>query len=235
MAGTKLWRGSTELVEQLNSPVWQFSDKTTVVRNFRGPHAACLAGRPPQGAFGVGDYLGLRVVQSTLQPAEKAGIWAMSYTMEGLPPSAPLPPDEGGTEMSQLEFALEKHPIYEGLSLDIKTAVRAAVDASKETDRTESLRAFAGSALANALYAKLLRGQTHFTLYVPVYKWTVSSYLAPTPNKGGYPQVPFGPFPVAAGFDWLRMGDTQQYTGNFWKLTRSWLAAKEWDTDIYPV
>lgn len=239
-APAPIWRGSLELQEQLNSPAWEFSDRVSVARTFKGPKAACIAARPPNGAFGFGDYIGLRVVHATVGPVDKGGIWGMSFRMEGLPPGEPLPPDEGGTEMTQLEFALEKHPRYAALDLDTKEAVRQAVHASSEKDRLEAESSFlagsdADAVLGNELYGKLLVGEDHFVMYVPVYKWSVASYLPPAMDKGGYPQVPFGPFPFPSGVDWLRAGDTSQYSGHYWKLTRTWIAAKQWDPQIYPV
>lgn len=229
-----IWKGSVGPTEQLGSPAWDFQDRVTVTRRFRGTYAAVSAARPPNGAFGLGIYLGLRVTKSTLAPVDRGGIWEMAFTMEGLPPTEPLPPDDAGITYTQQEFALEKHPRYSSLSDATREKVKSYLNAA-DPDQRGKIYDSIPVGLAQELAGKLLAGQTHFTLYPPVYRWVMHSYLPPADDAGGYIQNPFGPIGFPSGYEWLRQGDDLQWTGNFWQLTRSWQSAYDWDADIYPV
>jgi len=234
--------GQSGLLEMSDSPRWSFSkDKGAVLtRAFRGPYATALASRPPIGAFGLGTYAGLRVTDVQVT-SEKPGIGQLTWTMEGalLTNGLPeLPPETASVDPVKQEFRMEKHPLYSDITLDTLSAINSALSATKEEDRADYLLRIyeaADTDIAVPLYEKMAHGETHFVLYMPVYKWTFYSLTTPTLDEGGYLQDPYGPIPIPPGFDWLREADAFEWTGSFWKVTRTWQALINPDPDIYPV
>lgn len=241
MANAPLWRGPTTLKEQTDSPEWDFEgNKTTVTRRFRGPFADCLATKPLQGAFATGNYQGL-VINKVNVKKEKGGIGTLTFIMEGVlrttdePEDVQLPADECAVEPDKQEFALEEHPRYDLLDDTMKDTVRAYINAHNDEDRQKYYPKIVDDAVAFELAFKLRRGQTHFALFPPVYRWVIHSWLEPVCDAGGYPQTPYGPVAVPSGMEWLRCADKLNWNGTHWQLTRMWLGSFIVDTDIYPV
>jgi len=239
--------GQSTLQEAPDSPQWGFTVEkgASVTRTFRGTYALAMASRPPLNAFGTGIYAGLRITSVEVH-AEKPGIGVLTWTMtgalitDGLPE---LPPDTCSIEPAKQEFALESHPRYSSLDDDEKDAIHQALNATDETQRKDannSVDAFdllASNTLRRELLEKLKKQQTHYVLYLGVYTWSLSSLTLPAADPGGYIQLPYGPIPAPVGPEtgWLREADKLEWTGSFWKLTRSWIAGIDIDPNIYPV
>lgn len=225
-----------QLYEQPDSPVWQFGERVTATQTFRGTYDLCLASAPARGALGTGDFTGGVVAAATVA-RERGGLGVLTIVYEGTtlgawPGGATVPADECEIEDNQQEFAIQKAPIFSELSFDDLKAIQAFVDGDDVT--ADVLEWIFDDELAQALVTKLQRGQTHFVLFPPVYSWTTHWLSEPAWDSGGYVEDPYGPVTPAMDVIWLRMGDKLSFNGSYWRLTRRWLGAYEWDEDIYP-
>lgn len=233
-----IWQGSIALEEQPDSPAWEFSERVTARRTWRGPYFICLDSAPLKGAIGTGVTAGMRVTKSTVTK-ERGGIGVLRVEYEGgqPPQGATLPDDEATIDDQQIEIAIEKHPRYAGLSEGLLTDVKTLEETSKENaDHTSALSRVEADSLANELYLKKRAGETHYALWVPVYRLVIHSWFAPTDlTTGGFVDTPPN-YPVIPppGYEWLRGGDKASFNGSTWTVEKTWIAAPQWDADIYP-
>jgi hypothetical protein len=244
MAVTPIWKGSTDLEEQPNSPEYTNGERIVCVRNFKGPYATALAAAPVRGSQGTGDQTGWLVDESRVV-REKGGVGSLTirYVPDAasLLPSWPgassttLPLDECSVSHEKLETALEKHVNYSSLTEAQRDAVRLLLQ-NYDQYKADYEATVTGHALTNQLWLKLKRGMTHYVTYYPVYRWTLYSWQPPVGEAGGYIQTPYGPISVPGSVVWLRQGDQIKHNGSHWVLERSWLGgdAASIDADIYP-
>jgi len=242
MSESVIWRGSSVLEEQATSPEWERGDTVKATTIHKGPHALCLSSMPSKGALGGGSYAGLRVASSKVGK-EKGGIGTLTVTYEGvLATDTDVPADEADVELTQQEFPLARHPRYAGLyDYDLEAAEKY-VEAKTDSEKAEFswvLTVDVPSPEYGALLAeyidKLQKGRTHWVVFVPVYTSTSHYLVEPTVDPGGFPEDPYGTLTAPLGFVWLRQGDKLSGGGDgYYKLTRTWLAAYEWDEDLYP-
>ena len=244
--GTPIWRGSIALVEQPNSPQYTYGEKVTQVRIFRGPWTTCLSSAPFRGALGAAvlggvGVIGYRVAETTVNK-ERGGIGTLTikYEVNGDPGGATLPADEISCDLEKFERSLREHPRYasltESLKTDIDTLLSTAEDNSSHANA--KIRVVA-SALANELYLKNKRQFTHFLLYPPSLKIIRYYWSLPPDLVGGAfrQSPPTEHVPVTmmdVPIQWIREGDRWSYNGTHYQVTRSWMGAIEWDTQIYP-
>lgn len=239
--GTPIRRGSNAVIEQPDSPKWNFGEVITCTRNFQATDfAVALAAAPLKGAIGTGIVSGLRVRESQVNKL-RGGIGSLSITYESTPGVIPgqgaqLPDDEGEILNEKLERALPKHPRYTALTEVLLNHINILLETSDETKRATALAAVAANALANELYLKLKRGETHYIIYAPVYRLLIHSWAAPLNLEvGGFRQSPpNSPVVPPAGYEWIREGDRMTFNGSLWVVEKKWLGAPTWDPDVYP-
>jgi hypothetical protein len=250
MPSTPDWNGSLDLLETSDSPDWQFAEKYTCTRTFRGPYATTLSSVPMPGAFGTGDLSGY-VVSSSRVSREPGGVgklqivyvpWSMTFEGGG-PAGALLPPDECGISMDRQDIPLWKHSRYSHLTDMEIEAVNLLIQNFDEyagkvppTSTGESrtyIEIVEDEADAEELYTKLLRGFTAYPIWVPLYRWKLHYWACPAATTGGYCESPNGPIP-APETDWIRQADQLDFNGTHWVLERSWMGMPDLDHDIYP-
>lgn len=238
-----IWSGTTELVEQADSPEWRAAENITAISKHCGPYALCLSSCPVKGTVGTGDYDGMLVAEARVT-RDRTGKGTLLITYAGVPSSiltVTVPPDEMEINWKDEDFALEEHPRYSEFDADpawdkrYRDAIRLAMHGNTEEERADAATVVFESALAQELLDKLERGQTHFFLPVPEYIWATHYASLPALTVGGYIENPTGPVTAPAGYDWLRNPDKISWTGTWWKVTRSWRAGFDIDVDIYPV
>lgn len=235
-----IWKGTTALVEQPSSPQWQFGERVTCRRIYRGPYALCLSSAPLRGWLGTGEAFGLRVAQSSVQKVERGGIGELviDYETNGQPEQGgTLPPDEFTVKSADQEVALRKHPNYvDAISDEVYHEIRVALETTDPTKYEDAIVAIAVNPPADELYAKLQRDFTHYKgqsaiLSVKSFYWDVPAGL----TAGGFRQTPpFASIFFPAGLEWLRDADDYTWNGTHWEVDRKWLGAEELDHDIYP-
>lgn len=234
-------KGTSGLIEQPDSPKWTFGEVILCVRTFiTSDHAVALAAAPLKGAIGTGIVSGLRVRESQINRT-KGGQGSLVITYESQPGVLPtqgaqLPDDEAEVVNEKLERSLSKHPRYAGLSEATLDAVHVLLETTDATKRTNALATVTASALANELYLKLKRGETHYLIYAPVYRLLIHSWTPPLNLEvGGFREAPpTDPIVPPAGYQWIREGDRMSFNGSTWIVESKWLGAPEWDADIYP-
>ena len=233
------WRGSTALEEQPDSPYWEFGERVVARRIFRGPYALAKSSAPLKGVIGTGIVNGLFVAKSTVTHERGgAATLVIDYESSGGQPEqgATLPADTAFIDAQQLDLALEKHPRYSGLGTDLLVDVNTLLKTAKnDAAYTDAKTRVDASALALELFQKMRGGETHYTLWVPVYKITTHHWNAPGGlTTGGFldspPTVPATP---PSGYDWLREADRLSFNGSTWTVESVWVAAPNWDTQIY--
>lgn len=239
--GVAVIRGSTSLVESPDSPKWTFGDQIVAVRTFAAAqYSVALSAAPLKGAIATGIVSGLRVRESQVGKT-RGGQGTLTITYESQPGVIPgqgsqLPDDEAEVVNEKLERALPKHPRYATLSEAVLDAVHVLLETTDTTKRAAALATVTASALANELYLKLKRGETHYLIYAPVYRLTIHSWSAPLNLEvGGFREAPpTDPILPPAGYQWIREGDRMSFNGSTWVVEQKWLGAPEWDPDIYP-
>ncbi len=237
-----LWKGTFALIEQSNSPRWRFSrDEVTLVREFRGPYSVCLASAPGYGAIAGG---GMKVLESTaVHERGGIGVLTISYGPDGeAVQNVALPPDTESLERSQVEYAIEKHPLFVPLGNQILTDIRTIVERSSDDDLFKSaalrLLQLTGQTkqLADKLARKLIQGILFFVEYPPVYQRVSYSWTEPQNLSGGgriETPVTVG-LTLPSGFSYLRAADNTSFNGTFWETRRLWNGSRYVDADLYP-
>lgn len=149
--------------------------------------------------------------------------------------SQPLkaPPAWGGTasqttieiEWVELRKKLQEHPRYNEVSDADRRKIEEAI-ANPNPALSPAL-----SGLAAELYIKLLRGQTEYSIAVPVVRRTTSRPASLNAGNAWFRDTP----PVSPpGWQWLKTADRITRTGSSFSRVEEWTGAKEIDTDIYP-
>ena len=97
---TPIWKGSTALIEQPNSPRWTFGEQIELVRTLKGQYAVCLQSAPGFGAIGTGVAAGLRVRESTVtRERGSIGVLTIAFAPFRNQPSENIPLPEDTEEM----------------------------------------------------------------------------------------------------------------------------------------
>ena len=237
---TILWRGQTTLVEQPDSPRWEFSERVLCVRVLKGTYALCLASAPMRGALGTGDMSGLRVDKSTVA-RETGGIGTLTITLEsnGQPAQgAQLPPDVERCETIEAELELKKHPLFQEIPLGILHAIDIVIERVAEDDEyqraSDSIFAYGG--LAEDLLNKLRRGLT--TYPEPGVRYSRRTYYWESPEYLNFGNDRETPVAITIGLpidlQWLRRPDTVEFDGTHYVVESSWVGSKELDSDLWP-
>ncbi|HEY0549890.1 MAG TPA: hypothetical protein VGF13_09825 [Verrucomicrobiae bacterium] len=232
-----IWIGTGVLIEQPNSPHWNFAERVTATQIFKGQYALARASCPPKGALGLGEFAGMRVESSSVVP-ERMRVGVLTITYEG-PPDADgdpqLPSDECDIDYAQQDFDIRSHPYFGDLTKEDLWAAEAFANSSdfQTADAFQWLESGVNSEKTLQLIERLQRGQEKYPLFPPLYTFTSYFLDDPGSDGGGYLQEPFGTLTAPGGWDWLRLGDKISHNGTFWKLTRSWLASELWDPLIF--
>lgn len=228
-------RGSDGPIELPDSPAWDghYGQMLKCVRRFGGNYAVLWNAMPIIGGVWIGGVTdGMTVMAVSLRHAKPYdGLMEIEF---GGGAQVPLPPDECAVEMVQQEIAVEKHPRYVGLSDDYREAVAAAARSSNPEYVDDWAGTIEEEALAAELYKKITRGETHYVVFLPTYRWTSNYIEEPAATRGNYIETPFGPIESPSGLEWLRCGDSLAWTGTFWRLTRNWQGSSKIDHDLYP-
>lgn len=241
--GTPIRRGSNALIEQPDSPKWQFGEVISCARTFQATdYAVALASAPMRGAIGTGIVSGLRVRESQVNRMRGgAGSLVITYESQpGVVPSqgAELPADEAEIVNEKIEHSMPKHPRYAGLSLNLLAAIQVALettDDAKYQAAFQEIFSDPNSTLGFELLEKLMRGETHYLIYAPVYRLLTHSWSAPLNlETGGFLQdPPNDPIVAPAGYEWLREGDRMSFNGSTWVIEKKWIGAPAWDATTY--
>jgi hypothetical protein len=151
-----------------------------------------------------------------------------------------LPEDEISIELEKVEQSLRKlnRYVWDGsagvsdtLHADIKTLLETDIDGDAWTSAYGRVSV---NPLAEELWTKLERGQTHYVLYVPVVRIVEHYWLPPSGlSAGGYIESPPNDTVTPPPGEYLREGDQLTFNGSTWQLTKKWIGAPEWDTDVY--
>jgi hypothetical protein len=241
--GTPIRRGSNALIEQPDSPRWEFGDTITCTRRFQAAEfAIALAAAPMKGAVGTGVVNGLRVSNSQVSKV-RGGMGVLTISYESQPGAIPsqgaeLPDDEAEIVNEKIEHAIARHPRYAALSIDLLSDIQTAVettDDAKYQAAFQSIFSSPQSELGFELLKKLLKGETHYLIYAPVYRLVTHSWTAPINlQSGGFvQQPPNDPIVAPVGYQWMREGDRLSFNGSLWVTEKKWIAAPEWDPNIY--
>jgi hypothetical protein len=129
-------------------------------------------------------------------------------------------------EWVELRKKLQEHPRYAQVSDADRRKIEDAI-ANPKPDQSPALT----DSRAIELYTKLLRGQTEYSLAVPVVRRTTTRPTSLTAGNAWFRNNP----PVSpSGWQWLKTADRISRTGNAFQRVEEWTGAKEIDTDIYP-
>lgn len=160
-----------------------------------------------------------------------------------------LNPDEWQITPEDLQPKIERHPLYDSLTVEDINEVRQAAEAYNTASFASAyakVNTGSNSALKKQLYGKIINGMD--TYYLSAYRYSWSQYFLsghlPVPDPGGKTYAaPAGPagFILPVGFSWLRLADEAGQAnwsplGGIEKITYHWLGAPDghWDPDVYP-
>jgi hypothetical protein len=195
-----------------------------------------------------------------MDPSE-VGLATMTIDYEGAPEDINLPPTEVSIEHAQQELAVEKHPTWKakfettdpafegGKPLGpqrlaaLNKAIKNGLDLQQIQDDPE-LRMLVNSSSAgydadvyNVL--KLRMQGIHTYAIFPTTVQVVTYHLTePVRKKGGYLEDP-QTYGVTLSTEeqtlyYLRLGDKTEWTGTYFRWTKSWMGAPNWDGTLYP-
>lgn len=237
--GTPIWRGTSALIEQANSPKWTFGEQIQLDRIFKGPYAVCLASAPGYGAIGTGVATGLRVRESTVT-RERGSIGMLVITFEPFRSAPleniPLPEDTEELRQDHLEYALEKHELFKALTSQDLSDIKTVLETSwEDKDHQPAVDRINRTFAAQQLLAKKQKGTTHYFEFPPVYVRKSYTWVEPsTLNGGGVIETPNTVrISLPAGFKFLRQADTLAWNGTHFELKREWIGSQDIDSDLY--
>lgn len=238
--------GVAALVEQAGSPSYEYAERATMTRAYRGRLALCVANALAKGTVGVGTFAGWVVARTTVtQEAPGMGLLTIYWEAGGAGSGTVLPPDEFAVEPFEVNPRIEQHPFFRDMSPASIDLARTA--AHGQDDRTRSVAAMAISGKvgdgggpddqAKKLLALMNRGVETYYLAGLRYTWTTARWVLPNLTLGGVTQTPGGPLYgyLPNGMGWLRLSDTLAWTGACYRVTRQWLGGPSgyWDAEIY--
>jgi hypothetical protein len=232
--------GDEALNEDPGSPRWEFGERITCRRTFRGSYALCLSSAPMRGAYGTGDFSGYRVDKSTVEHAPgDRGVLSIDYLTSGEPDQgAQLPDSESSIELQQIEQDVRTNPRYTSLTSqnlnDITTLLETDQTSAEWTAAQTRTQADEQWELINELWDKLERKNTHYALWVPTVRIKVFYWSPPDGLVlGGYLEDPPAMYLTPPAGVYLRAADSVTFNGTTWEVTSSWIGAPDWDTDLY--
>jgi hypothetical protein len=239
---TPEYAGNTAILhEAQDSPKWELGEKATATATYKGLYSVCLASALPRGTFGTGTFDGFRVASCTVQRSRGSGgslviTWEANASTSG----QSLPQDEVDVQPFEINPKLEKNKYFVDLTDDQLDRVRAAFNAQSVEARLSAMQS-GDPAIAYHLLTKLRRGIENYYLAGFDYKWTFQSWTAPALNAGGYIESPGGPLSgvMPDTYSFIRLADGIQFTGQYYKVTRTWKGAPTaggtsyWDPDLY--
>lgn len=129
-------------------------------------------------------------------------------------------------EWVELRKKLETHPFFEGVSDEDRVKIKQAID-NPDPGQSPAL-----SGMALELYLKLLRGQTEYSMAVPVVRRTTHRPSSTNAQGAWFRDSP--PVSVPGGWEWLKTANRITTAGRDVNRVEEWTGAEEWDTDIYP-
>lgn len=140
-------------------------------------------------------------------------------------------PGTGSNETIEVEWVelrkkLEDHPRYSAIDDNDRRKIRAAIN-NPNPDQSPAI-----SGLALDLYLKLLRGQTDYSLAVPVIRRTSTGFVQISSGGAWFRQSP--PISVGGAWQFLKTADRILIQGRTFTRVEEWTGAEEWDADIYP-
>lgn len=250
-----IYKGPTNaLVQQPDSPVFEFGDRVKQTNTWRGVQSVCTGAMLARGTFGTGAFAGLVVNRCTMN-TERGGLGRLVIEWEAGGAGAPYPLPAGDFHLDPQELypKVERNKFFYSGGVYVPTAntvalAYATVHASTPYARANAATQLAGlsdatqRSLGQALAAKLQRGEETYYLAGWRYTYFFFSYTLPAINIGGSIQSPNGIGPVSISdstISWLRLADSVENagcSGSMWKITRTWLGGPGgyWDADLYP-
>jgi hypothetical protein len=249
-----IWKGksslftagvNTVLVEQPDSPEFNYGEVPTCTRKYKGLHSLCKSSALYSGTLGTGDMDGWTVKSSKVTRAPRQiGLLEVQWQMTGAIGSGggeggggelQLPQDEYGLQPFDINPKIERHSIYADFDEEQWAEVRAVVDGTISDDRERFVASL--TPLQTALVEKLHRGQENYYLAGWTYSWSTHHWDVPTLSAGGFLETPGGPLAgyLGSGIHWLRQADSLEFNGTTNKRTMTWIGGPvgHWDTDFY--
>lgn len=212
---------------------------STETRVYIAQYSVCVAAQKAYNTIGTGDLAGYLIQSSTVEPmrglmGKLVDVWSAGGD-DGNPETNPLPSDQVSVTGTNQSPRTERHVRYVGLATiageieRIETAIKGSSQGQRDTAYS------ALSALGKELVDKIRAGNEAFYLATLSYSWVTHSYSLPTMYRGGWVESPGGPLAgyFVGSIAWLRASDDLQYNNGIWALTRTWLGADAWDTDLY--
>lgn len=242
---TKL--GSGLLYEQPESGAYEFADKITQTRIFKGLYTDCLAAAHNKGDAGTApEQIGWIVQRCTVTRlrGEQGLLTVVWEAGGGDDPGRPLPPDSFSITPFEISPPLAKNKYFkDDVSSSQLTLVEKALnDSQREREAAIDRLIELGNTPTNNirpyhLYIARAKGVDTFYLAGFRYTWSFSSWSYPDLNIGGYLETPGGPLAgyLPPGLSWLREADTLTEGSIPFRVTRSWLGGPDghWEADYY--
>jgi hypothetical protein len=247
-----VWKGTTALVEQGNSPQFSIGEKLTCRRVFKGKFSTCwssihfrgdlVTDIPSPSGTGVID---LWVSDCEVQP-EKGGNATLVINYAGSLDGQTLPPDEESFTPQQSEVAIEKHPNWNAKfatanGLKAKVAIDKLIKLGpndKQTDVEDNALVVGATADAdfNFVYNLRLAGVHVYAVWPPTVQIVEYSFTPPaTPSPGGYIETPpVADLNIPAGITYVRCGDDVKWNGTHYIRTMRWIAGPSVVEELYP-
>lgn len=241
-----MWRGSENLAEQANSPMFNLGDALSAEQQFRGPYDLCVRSAPFKGTLISISGVLCRVSNSRVT-REKGGVGLLVITCEvadpqGLGSGQELPESECEIDFDESTIPLEMHDRYRQIEAADLATIRTFIEATDHKTRLDAANRLGlyenideYNVLTSELTASFNRGETHYLSPQPVYRWTSYHWEAPVAQARTYIEIPNGPLSAPAGVDWLRLPDKLGKRGNYHQLTKTWKGAfAQWNRNVYP-
>lgn len=235
---TPTYKNLDILIEQPESGRVESADSRTITKIYRAKYSVCVAAIKFKGTLGSGSLLGYEIRSSSVERergdlGRLTDVWSAGGD-DADPETTPLPQDEVAITANNLSPRLERHLKYSSLTAAEFQKVDDAVRAPNASQR-DAIKATL-STLGRELVDKITKGNESYYLATLRYSWVTHSYTVPNSTRGGYIDTIAGS-PLAGYFlgtiSWLREADNLEYSNGIWRLTRSWIGADAWDSDLY--
>ena len=234
------WNGNhvAGLVRQPDSGAVNRADKTSWTELWRGPYDLCVAGAPAKGVVGGGEYAGWVVASSSVTKSRgQVGLLTIVWESSGgATGQAPLPLDTYRVTPMTIKADIRNHPRYAALRDDplfpLFASYTRALSATQRQQMARTLNTL--GALAIELLDKLDFGVHEYDACGCRYEWVSYSWTLPWMTLGGYLEYSVGGLMYGRtppGFTFRRLGDSLDFNGTYYTLTRTWEGAP---TGVFP-
>lgn len=162
----------------------------------------------------------------------------LSIVAVGFVSDQTLPADVEAVTPQRTDLKIEEHPTWASkltpeVVKDMEDAVRSGKTYSQIIADARWAYIDTDADFSEILELRL-KGVHVYAVWPPVVKVTSHYLVCPTLTDGGFQETPVLNTMTVPNVAYLRAADDVEWNGSFFRVTRTWMGAPEWNESLYP-